>query len=355
MNKVCWRYWIGSVWICWFAFFGIACSSEPPRILPERAYRGAWFEKNDTLDVLSEQAKSSLRKMRTLGVRWLAIGPSVDMSDIHHPALSYGTFDTEYKRFIRYAKEQGFQVLLMPRIESPAFFEPPFPYRADIRMLTNDQWSQFHKNYLAMLIHYAKLAQESGVGLFVLGLEYRTYIRKFPQQWRMFAQTVRKHFTGKITYSANWFKEFEEVQFWDALDVIGIGAYFELPVQPSASRHEMREAWKPFVQQIHAISKRYNRPVVFTEAGFTSFSDAGQVPWKWQSDLKRPIDLNHQADCLDAMLDAFSNERWFEGLFLWRFYSTPGNAPAHGYNPIGKPIEDRIRSWFIQAQHPSAM
>ena len=35
-------------------------------------------------------------------------------------------------------------------------------------------------------------------------------------------------YSGKLTFGANWYLEYEDVTFWDDLDYIGIQAYFPL-------------------------------------------------------------------------------------------------------------------------------
>ena len=49
----------------------------------------------------------------------------------------------------------------------------------------------------------------------------------FEDDWRLIIATVRRYFEGTLTYAANW-TDYEKVPFWDALDVIGIQAYFPL-------------------------------------------------------------------------------------------------------------------------------
>lgn len=350
------RWWrIGLWWLlCVGGIQSMGCAPvEPVPGLRDDVFRGAWLAKNDELSTLSDRAKASLQQMKDMGIRWLALGPRVEMPDIYDPVLTYGSDDEDYLQFIQLAKGMGFSISLMPRIESEAFFKPPFPFRADIRMLTEDKWQEFHNVYEAMLVHYAKLAQKAGVEVLVLGLEYRTYIQKHPDAWRRFAATVRKHFQGKVTYSANWYKEFEEVKFWDSLDFIGIGAYFELTSQPTATLAEIKRGWEPVVKQLRALSASVKRPVVFTEIGYTTFQDAAQYPWKWQNDLDRPLSPTQQADCYRAFFSVMSGESWFKGFFMWRFYTSPALSLPYGYSPIGKPAEDVIAQWLTAPYDPT--
>ena len=236
--------------------------------------------------------------------------------------------------------------MLMPRIESPAFFQPPFPFRADIQMLSSDHRDQFFKNYEKMLVHYGKLCEEEGIHIFAIGLEYLKLVKNNPARWRTMIKAVRKVYKGKLTYSANWYEEYKAITFWDDLDLIGVGAYFELSVPQNARVSTIKKAWRPIVPQLQTLSEKYNKPILFTEIGYTSFADAAQYPWKWQSDLTRPLSPQHQADSFTAMFQTFSTKPWFYGLFVWRFYTQPTSTPAYDYNPIGKPTEGVLQQWF---------
>ena len=128
--------------------------------------------------------------------------------------------------------------------------------------------------------------------------------------------------------------------------MIAIGAYFELDVPPSAPASVIADAWKPIVQKIRAVSERTKRPVIFSEVGYPSFEDAARLPWKWQTETTRPLDLAHQAASFSAVFQVFSKESWFQGLFIWRFYSSPKLAPPYGYSPSDKPAAAVIQQWF---------
>ena len=46
-------------------------------------------------------------------------------------------------------------------------------------------------------------------------------------EWRKLIARVRQHYRGPLTYAAN-FDQYNTVGFWDALDVVGVNAYFPL-------------------------------------------------------------------------------------------------------------------------------
>lgn len=339
-----WGVWVNLL-LLWMALATPGCSGP---VNPERTIVGGWLAEHGGRSLLSKEAGAAMTRMRDIGVRWIAAGPEAWMPAIDKPQIDFGKDEKELRTYLRNAKSKGFEVMLLPRIESPAFFRPPYPFRADIAMKTQADWDKFYANYTKMMVYYAKIAEEEGVGILVLGLEYRKSVKRDPEAWRAIAKAVRGVFKGKITYSANWYKEYEEVTFWDALDFIGVGAYFEVAPEPLSTVATMTQQWVGVKNKLWRISTQYKRPVIFTELGYTTFVDAGRYPWKWQGDRGRPVSRQHQADCYEAFFRALLDEPWFRGFFIWRFYTYSLYVNPWEYSPENKPAEEVLRRWFSE-------
>jgi hypothetical protein len=331
-------------WIAALLLGLAACGDEPDF---RGRVRGGWLAAEYGVhDLAAPESHAALERMRALGIDWLAVGPEVHLADHTRPEIHLGEDDTELRRLIRRARVAGFRIFLLPRLEAPSFFSKPFPWRGDIAMPSAGDWETFHRNYEAMILHYARLAQQEGVDLLAIGLEYRQSSLHFPDRWRRIAGAVRTVFEGRLTYSANWWGEYDRITWWDAVDLIGIGAYFGIARHESADLRHLLVHWTPTKRRLAALSRRYDRPILFTEVGFTTFADAGMRPWRWQEDLDRPLDPRHQAACWEALLRTFAPEPWFEGLFVWRFYAGDDGIPPWEYTPEGKPAEAVLRDWF---------
>ena len=72
----------------------------------------------------------------------------------------------------------------------------------------------------------ARLAEAHHAAIFCVGLEF-THAQKFADRWLKIIAAVRAVYYGKLTYGANW-NEYDTVKFWDALDYLGVLAYFPL-------------------------------------------------------------------------------------------------------------------------------
>lgn len=104
--------------------------------------------------------------------------------------------------------------------------------------------------------------------------------------WRNTIKKVRKHFSGQLTYAAN-FDNYQNVSFWDDLDFIGINAYFKLRNWDIDSTQtdiypELVNSWKTIFNDIVAFqdSQRIDKPVLFTELGYIYRENCTLMPWE---------------------------------------------------------------------------
>ena len=78
------------------------------------------------------------------------------------------------------------------------------------------------------------LAEAEKAEIFCVGLEF-SHAQKYEERWRKIIAAVRAVYRGKVTYGANW-NDYAEVKFWDALDYIGVLAYFPLTKNDKSKR-----------------------------------------------------------------------------------------------------------------------
>lgn len=106
-------------------------------------------------------------------------------------------------------------------------------------------------------------------------------------RWRDLIADVREIYTGPLGYAAN-FDQYHEVGFWDALDVMGINAYFQLRrhLLPDAEPEDLvpllRQGWRQVlggIQSFRDAQGLEGLPVMFTEMGFTYRASSTIEPW----------------------------------------------------------------------------
>ncbi len=147
-------------------------------------------------------------------------------------------------------------------------------------------------------------------------------------------------YTGKLIYAANSDgassgesqPEFENISWWDAVDIIGVDAYFSL-TQLSADLDvgSLEHAWngtlqtgpsgeKNITQRLATVSTKYARPILFTSAGYASSPGSNDKPSALAGQgatigQKTPVDGIEQLNDMQALLETFNGLPWWEGVF----------------------------------------
>jgi hypothetical protein len=205
----------------------------------------------------------------------------------------------------------------------------------------------FWADYRTMLLHYADLAREVGATTLVVGTEMGT-LSWDEAHWRPLIAEVRERFGGALTYAANY-DEFQRVPFWDALDYIGIDAYFALADagRPDPSAAELAGAWssRGYLDRIAAVSRRVGKRVLFTELGYRGTHTTALHPNVWN--IVDTTDVQAQANAYQAFYTAVADRPWMAGVYWWEV-----NADdwwVQDYSPLGKPAAQIMTEWNRRA------
>ena len=243
--------------------------------------------------------------------------------------------DDNLERTIALAHNYGLKVLLTPHLYVPN------ESRSTIRPDDRGAW---FASYTAFISHYAAMAQRLGVEQFAVGSELASISDDRPG-WLQVIREVRARYDGTVLYAAEP-GEAARVPFWDALDMIGIDAYFPLSTAPTTDVSALQRAWEPIRAEMAAGSARYGRKILFTEAGYTSQEGTTTRPNDWM--LGTPPNESEQAAAYQALLATFSDEPWWEGVYWWVWNALPDDGSDHAtnYSPRGKAAERVIRDWW---------
>ena len=235
-------------------------------------------------------------------------------------------------------------------------------WRADIAMKSEADWDLWFANYRTYITHYARLADELGIEALCVGMELHATVKR-EKQWREIIRAVRAVYSGQLTYAANWYKEYQQVAFWDQLDYVGIQAYFPLAKKENPSVAELVSGWQPHLSEIVAFQKKVDKPIIFTEVGYRNTANSAIEPWLWPErpryeklpeggyrvipnpDLQ--LDASVQADAFRALFQVFWHKPWFEGLYVWKWFPDRMNGE--------KPDSKRLWGETFSPQHQPAM
>jgi hypothetical protein len=212
-----------------------------------------------------------------------------------------------------------------------------------VEMKSEAGWRTWFAGYEAYVMPYVREAQAAGADAFCVGRELDTTVRLREADWRRLVAGIRREFSGPLTYSAN-FDTWQGLGFWDALDFIGVSAYFPLSQAKDPSVAELEAGWDRALAPLEAAHRRFGRPVLLTEVGYPSIASAARAPWREE---RTPADVWLQARCYEAALRALSRRPWVEGAFFWLWERTARPAfrdPSHAI--VDKPASFTMARWY---------
>jgi hypothetical protein len=199
-----------------------------------------------------------------------------------------------------------------------------------------------------ILLHYAKLAEETEVEILMLGSELVT-LRNRTDEWNRLIVAVRGRYRGKLSYSVNFWANHNEYQQvlemaqWRHMDYIGVTGYFELTEKTDPSIAELKAAWQDdrngqnVLADLEELSSRYGRPIVFWEIGYQSKDGTNIYPWNFARPGEE--DESEQADCWTAFLNVFRDIEWFKGYGIYAERVGLPKVPQM-YTVLGKIAEE---------------
>lgn len=303
----------------------------------------------------------SLDAAKDLGATWVAITPfgrmwstrttSVDMS-FESP---FGVNVEAVGRAIDQAHARGLHVMLVPHlwVETGGWRGEIEPFAPDDKKkddggyefrgrATDGAIRQFAQSYRSFLLAWADVAKAHDVELFSIGVELRSWATsaRGTDDLRALVHEVRARYPGILTYSANW-DDVDDVVILRDIDVIGINAFYPLADKAGATRAQLLEGGARVGAKVRALADAWNKPVLFTEVGYTTRPDPAVRPWEWPDSMKQvPIDEQAQADAYRAILAGVIGEPRFAGFFVWRQFADPDDVSQEA--PWGFPIRGKL-------------
>ncbi|MBI1798280.1 MAG: hypothetical protein HYR73_01170 [Candidatus Eisenbacteria bacterium] len=296
---------------------------------------------------LSESCARELSAIRALGANWVSITPFGYLPASGTPEIESsadGGVDEETDEAVceaaARARSLGLRVMLKPHLWTRGW--------TGALDFGTAGWPRFFERYRVFLLHYAVLAERERMDALVVGHELGTASLAFPDRWRALIGEVRRVYDGTVTYDANWDREADGISFWNACDVIGVSFYSPLASARGASSPAMTAAAQKALASLKALSIRTGRPVLLTEAGYASVSDAAIRPWS--EPHGGAADPEAQRACFEALMRAIDGEDWLAGVHIWKWFTAPGpmGSADRSFSPSGKPAQAVIGHAFTE-------
>ncbi|MFD9790572.1 hypothetical protein ACFWXK_06420 [Streptomyces sp. NPDC059070] len=289
------------------------------------------------------RARQYLADIAHTGARWVVFTPTWYQKNTEESGqrpTEETASDASLRGISALARAAGLKVMLKPHVDLVDGTD-----RAEIRPADRAAWFTSYERFIT---HYADLARETGAERFVVGTELAG-VSADGAAWHRVVAAVRSHYRGPLTYAANY-DEYAKVAFWQDLDVIGVDAYWPLAEKPTTDAGALARAWRPIADELAAFSASRHRPVLFTEAGYTSQRGSTTAPYSWTVSKKDGAD--EQAAAYRALLDTFAGRAWWAGVCWWMWDDWPdsGETPARlAYTPHGKPAEEVLRAHWADS------
>ena len=262
----------------------------------------------------------------------------VDSARVHrsHRPTTTTANDATVLRTLRQARDRSLRVTLFPivRLEEHRADE----WRGRIAPLAGvDAWFSSYSDYLLVM---ADLAQQGGAQRLSVGSELLS-MERHERHWRALIARVRGRFDGALLYSANW-DHYEPLRFWDALDAIGVTAYFELAPDPRNNKSndddDLLRAWVAPRRALLDFARRQRKPLVLTEVGYPSRTTAAWHPW--DETARADLDVALQARLYRAFCASWKHTD-VAGFYVWNWFGFGGDNDG-GYTPRGKPAAQAL-------------
>lgn len=297
--------------------------------------------------------KSEIDALVKNNIEWVALTPFFYQKGEDTPEMGvpeeigkWSRRDSVFLKAIERLHAKGLRVQLKPHLWMDE------GWRSNVRMPSQTAWKTWFESYRKNMVHYAILAQQTGVELFCVGTELKSSLKNQPAQWRSLIREIKSIYTGKLTYAANWDGEYRLIDFWSELDYIGIQAYHPLTKAKNPDLETIKKGWDRHLNELAALSKEHGKPILFTEVGYKSEASATIKPWEWGSAfsaLYQQKSNRTQQLAFEALFEKLWKQDWFRGTYIWQWdtrTSPDSTFERMDFSPRYKPAENIIAKWY---------
>ena len=299
-----------------FASLAITAFSLLAEETPPRFYKGMTIScQTWGIEWQMPEMRDALDELKSLGVNSIAIHPYAQIREDGQVVFGRrGDGSTAHITTpLGWAHERGLSVMLIPHI---AYWGTKFTWRGEINFATPEEWDRFFTDYQSWIVRMAEIAESEHAEIFCVGLEF-THAQKYEERWRKTIGAVRAVYHGKVTYGANW-NEFQDVKFWDALDYIGVLAYFPLTTKPNPNASDISAGWEKRCAELDKFSKQTGKQFLFVEIGYNESSRTAAEPWAFKTGGENAAEI--QQRCVEAALDLPGRHPFLAGMFWWKWF-----------------------------------
>lgn len=297
--------------------------------------------------------RSIYAHLKSLGINAIQFNPFVYQRSPEEPEFSWDdpTLTQQNLRAeIRYAKAQGFRVMLAPHLW-PGGGHPPSVWRSQIDYADVKKRAQWFGGYAKFILEQAQIARDEKVDVFAVGVELEALTRH-EAEWRALIRAVKS--TGlksALTYECEAWNA-ANIRFWDALDFVGLNFYYAYPhafnADSASDRASLLAFYKEKLLQHEKHARLVGKPLLFAELGFPGHEHAITQTAGWTNRTQKRSDKVQRLG-FSTMREAFKSIDYHAGVFFWKYVTTLDSYEKRSYDTDfilqGKPAETVIKSW----------
>lgn len=296
---------------------------------------------------ISKEATRSLQVLKDLGTTAVAIVPYTYMERPDRPTFlpfardAGSENDESVIHAIHAAHNQGMQSLLKPQVWLGGGSWSGF-----VAMNSKADWITFFDHYYRWIRHFAMLAEIHEATALSVGVEFGKATLGHEEEWKTIFRKLRGIYSGQLTYCANWGEEFENLQFWDELDFIGLNCYYPLSSGSQPSQKELAQGFDNVLKKVEKIARRFQKPIVFTEIGFRPVEGTWKNPHAEAGG--RAFQEKNQQMCYEVVHRSIHGKEWCQGILWWKWpsYLEYGKRNQTGFSPYNRAAEEVVKKWF---------
>jgi T5SS/PEP-CTERM-associated repeat protein len=335
------------------------------------AYKGMSLTSFNPTDLTSATTQQSIANMKTLGVDTVALNfwwyqSSVTANTM--AAAANSSTIASVQSAIDTIHGLGMKVLLKPMLDVSdgtwrAYINPTQPdtwfgYDAT-NPFTGANTAPLVGSFGNFIDTFADIAQAKGVEMLSIGCEMNNMENASNStRWTNLIDNVRTHYSGPLTYSANWSTAgappgggasvaggYNNVTFWNQLDEIGIDAYFPVANTTNPTIAQLQNGWintANTIENWRSSASLTGKRVIFSETGYASYDGTAESPYA--SAGNQAVDEQEQSDAYTALLSVMDNRSWWDGAFWWNWETSPNSDAANSYSPQNKLVQDVLAS-----------
>lgn len=214
--------------------------------------------------------------------------------------------------------------------------------RQYLRPRSPEVWLERYGTLIEELAAFAAAIDASEL---IVGSEL-TFLFPRAKAWRKIIARVRAHFRGHLTLSPTAL-DYATIRFWDALDSLGVSAYFPLaPHRTVRGPRALALGWWAHRAHLEALARLWRKPLTFVEVGYPSTEVAALRPWDYRF-AERKLDLELQDRCWRAFKEVWAGAPSLRSFRIWGL-STKSGPNDKTHSPLGKPAEETVASLFLE-------